>query len=350
MAARVMLLAAAFALLAVAPAPLAAQEPSSEDEGFDVDGLFEGEDGAGTEGVGEADGEADGDAGETDGGPPVLDRLTKREPFDVKASVRFTGGYSPGWTAPLGASGGEYDDLPVVELSSGLDLRLNVSPALSITQKFLFEYPNYDFEVKELALDYTALDAVFLTLGLKRVNWGRSPNFALANLPQRQAQSPLGPDESENTIVARASVPIGIGGIELLAQNKSEYQEDPDSPRADRVGVGAKYNWARERLDLDVGAYYQAGLAGRLFVSGQTTVTDWLELYSEGVMADDRLRADDTVPADAEPRNNPDFGAAVGVVVGLLENSLDLNAEYYYSGEETEREVEGARFPPLSRP
>ena len=259
--------------------------------------------------------------------------------------MRFTGGYSPGWTEPLGTGGGEYDDLPVVELSSGIDLLLTISPALSISQKYRFEYPDYDFEIAELALDYTLRDAAFLTFGLTRVAWGRSPSFPFANLPGREAPAPLGPDEDENTIVARAVIPIGIGGIELLAQNRSAYQADIDAPRADRVGVGAKYNWARERLDLDIGGYYQAGMPGRLFVSGQTTATDWLEVYAEALYADDRLRADDTVPESAEADNNPDFAAAAGVVVGLFENSLDLNAEYFYNGEELTGEVDGGWFP-----
>lgn len=357
-----LILGALFAGLVVAapgfPPAASAQEPSSPEEGLDVDGLFESDEET-DDGAGDTDEGEDGD--DEEGGsspPPVMSRLEERDPVDLEASVRFTGGYSPGWSEPLG-SGGDYEDLPVVELSSSLSLLFSISPALSISQEFSFAYPDYDFEVKELAMDYNLADTAFLTFGLKRINWGRSPNFAFANVPQRQAESPLGPDESENTIVARASVPVDVGGIELLAQNKAEYHEDLDAPSAEHVGFGAKYNWAGEHLDLDLGGYYQSGLAGRLFASGTTTVADWLELYGEGVVADGRLRADDTLPeqdgvADGKVRiapghvisdNNPDFGAALGVVAGLFDNSLDLNAEYYYNGEETEGEVAGARFP-----
>ena len=89
-------------------------------------------------------------------------------------------------------------------------------------------------------------------------------------------------------------IPIGIGGFELLLQDKSEYRENTGSISGERIGVGVRYNYAQERIDIAAGGYYQRGLSGRFFVNGTTTITDWLELYAEGVVADSRLREDDT--------------------------------------------------------
>lgn len=367
-------------LLLGAPAQEAADDPPSSDEPLNVDDLFESEDDrdedespqTGEEpdaGAGDADqGTADSEPGDPEPAGTLLDRVQERDPIDLAARSRMTLGYSPGWTEPLGTEGA-YEGLSLLQLSSSLTLNLTISKVFEVTQAFSFAYPSYDFRVTKLAVDYTVRDAVFLTLGRTRLNWGRSPNFAYTNLLQRQAENPVSAPNPTGDLVARVSVPIGIGGLELIVQNKDAYQEDPGSPSPERFGYGGKFNLARERLDLDVGAFYQRGLSGRAFVSGQTTVFDWLEVYGEALVADSRLRADPTGPyADVEERttesgeplepeeveiapdrviadNNPDYAANLGVVIGLFDNSLDLNAEYYYNGEETGLEVGGARFP-----
>lgn len=302
---------------------------------FNVDDLFNGN------GDPESPDEARDDRPEEP--PSLLESLQRTDPLRVGANIRLVAGYSPGWSQPLGG-GGEYQDLPIIDLRSRFDLLVTVSPALSFSQKITFEYPDYDPELTELALDYTVQDAAFLTLGLRRINWGRSPNFPFTNVLQRRADRPIGSVKSMNTIVGRAAVPVGVGGFEAVLQNKQEYQENIQDPRADRVGAGIKYNYARPRMDIDVGGYYQRGLKGRVFVAGSTTLTDWLELYAEGLMADARLRLDDTtVPTAGD--NNPDFGVGLGVVVGLLNTNLELNGEYFYNGEEAENEVAGYTFP-----
>jgi len=289
----------------------------------------------------------------------VLDRVKEDEPLQIKANVRFIGGYSPGWTKPIGEEG-QYEDIPIVDLSSSLSLVYNVSSDLTINQKFVFTYPDYEFTAKELYMDYSIKNLAYLTIGLKKISWGISPNFPYTNIIQRQADSPLSPVKAQNTLIGRLSIPIGIGGIEILAQNKDEYQENPQSPQADRIGFGAKYNFAGERIDINVGSYYQKGLNGRMFVSGITTVTDWMELYAEAVAVNSRTRNDSTEAQQSEDvkegwveiapdiklyNNNPDYGANIGVVLSFFDNTLDINGEYYYNGEETENTVVGARFP-----
>lgn len=325
------LVPACLVALLLASATAVAQEVPERDEPVDIDDLF---------GDPPPEGEESEQPSTQDSESPVLSRLLESDPVRLEVSGRVVAGYSPGWSAPLG-SPGTYEDLPIVDLSSRIDLAITVSERLRISHSFAFAYPEYELAVKELALDYSVAEAAYVTLGLRRVVWGRSPSFPFANIIQREADEPLGPAESTGTIVARVQLPLGVGGFEFLAQNKARYQPDPDSPDPERIGFGAKYNFAHPAIDLDAGAYYQAGLHGRLFVSGTTTVADWLELYGEAVAADARLRLDDTGDYEA----NPDFGASLGVIVGLWENNVDLNAEYYYNGEETENGVAGASFP-----
>ncbi len=344
--------------------PLPADEPGSADEPLDVDGLFDTE--QETEQEDEADDPSQDEA--QDETVTVLDRLQEQDPVDLGANTRLVFGYSPGWSASLGTEG-SYEDLVLLNLTSAIDLTLRISKVLEVTQAFSFAYPSYEFRVTKLALDYAIQDAVFLKLGRTRLNWGRSPNFAYTNLLHRQAENPLSEPAPDRTLVGRVSVPIGIGGVEAVIQSKAEYHEDPSSPSPDSFGYGMKFNLARERVDLDVGAYYQRGLSGRAFVSGTTTVFDWLELYGEALVADERVRLDPTGPYAGEeepttasgdpiedgeveiapdmviPTNNPDYAAGLGMVIGLFDNNLDLNAEYLYNGEETEAIADGAPFP-----
>ena len=347
--------------------------PESADESVDIDGLFEDESDSeqgDTETSEESQKPEEDEKAEEEKPSSVFEKLEESLPIEVGASFKFIGGYSPGWTEPVGEEG-DFEEIPVLALSASLNLLFTISPALSVSQKFAFSYPNYGFKITELAMDYSLLDVAFLTLGLKRINWGRSRNFPFTNIIHRQADTPLSSPDSQKTLVGRVTVPIGIGGITLLVQNKAAYHEDPYAPQGDRIGFGAKYNFARERIDIDVGGYYQRGLSGRLFISGATTVTDWLELYAEGVLVDSQTREDETGPYAGvdEPTTasgetikdgwveiapdtvikdtNPDFGAAVGVIIGLFDNNLDLNGEYYYNGEETENKVVGSRFPLL---
>ena len=332
---------------------IAAQEISP-----DIDSLFNGD---------ETNGDSTGvEAAEPQ--LPLLERLQENSPLKFGGDFRFTGGYSPGLSLMIG-SGGDYLPAAVLDTNAGINLTLGISPVLEVTNKFRFAYPDYQIKVTELSMEYDFQNFAYLTVGLKRINWGRAFNFGFANILHRQADSPLGEVDSQQTLISRLVIPIGIGGFELLLQDKSEYREDADSISGERIGIGAKYNFARERIDLAVGGYYQRGLSGRVFVTGTTTITDWLELYAEGVAVDSRLRQDDTgfYAGVAEPTtasgdpvkegwveiapdvvvkdNDPDFGACIGVVVGLLDNSLELNGEYYYNGEETENTVSGARFP-----
>ncbi len=347
--------------LTVATAPhVPAQDDPPPVDAESIDDLFGAED----DGSADEEPDAPGSSGESaDGdsadGPAdtrtVLDELLAPEPLAVVADLRVAAGYSGGWSDRFDS----YDQLPVITLASGLDLSLTFSSILELTQSVRVAWPAYELVVDELVVDYTPTDTLFLTAGLTRVVWGRSPTFPHANLPQRRAANPLSPAEATGALVLRARVPVGIGGFELLLQNKAEYQEEPSTPRVERIAAGLAYNLAVESFDLDAGAYYQRGMPGRAFLAAATTVTDWFELYGEATVADDRLRADPTGPeraADGEVEltpgvrvydNNPDYAASAGAVFSLAGGLADLNVEYFYNGEESEGTVVGSRFPLL---
>jgi hypothetical protein len=339
--------------------PVGAQELSSQDLPVDIDSLFNGD---------ETQEESPEDVQEEATQLPLLSRLQESDQLLVGGNFRFIAGYSLGLTEMIGAVG-DYLPLSIVGISSGINLTFAISPVLEISNKFSFTYPDYQLKIAEMAMEYDIWNQAYLTLGLKRINWGRSPNFSFVNIIHRQADTPLGEVDPQKTLIGRLVIPIGVGGVEVLLQNKNEYQENDLSISGERLGIGAKYNFAQERIDIAIGGYYQRGLNGRMFVTGSTTITDWMEVYAEGVFVESTLRQDDTGPyaGEEEPTtlsgdpikdgwveiapgivrydNNPDFGACIGVIVGLFENTLELNGEYYYNGEETENQVSGARFP-----
>jgi hypothetical protein len=345
----------------------AQETSSSEDTSFDVDSLFEGDETTEEETEEEQE-PAEEETEEETSKTPLLERVQEETPSRLGGNFRFIAGYSPGISEMLG-KGGEYSPLAIVEISSLINLLFTVSPVLEVSNKFKFTYPEFEFKITELAMDYDIQDWAYLNLGLKRINWGRSPNFSFANIIHREADNPLGTVDDLPPFIGRVVIPIGVGGFEFLIQNKAEYHENGVTLSGKGLGIGAKYNFARERIDITLGGYYQRGLKGRVFLNGTTTITDWLEMYAEGVYVDARLRGDDTGPyadeeepttASGEPikdgwieiapdivryDNNPDFGASIGFVVGLFENNFEFNGEYYYNGEEAENEIDGARFP-----
>ncbi len=348
---RCVLLVTALAIaLVIVPGPrIAAQEDARGDDPAGVDGLFDAPAESGEDSSDSADGSDDAgdEPGEGDEPTPsgtVLDELLESDPLGVRADVRVAVGYSGGWTADHDGPGG-YDQLPLIGLASGLDLSVTFSSILSLSQSMRVTWPAYELAVDELVIDYTVADVAFVTAGLTNVVWGRSPTYPHTNLPGRRAANPLSAPATTGAMVVRTRIPIGVGGVDLLLQNRAEYQPEPSTPGVEYMGAGVAYNLALESFDLDTGVYYQRGMPGRAFVAAATTLTDWIELYAEGSVSDDRLRADDTGPILNVPANNPDFGASLGGVLSLFGGSADLNLEYFYNGEEGAATVIGSRFP-----
>lgn len=329
---------------------LAAQEDAGGDDPAGVDALFDAPAGSTGESSGSADPGDDGDErDEGDESAPsgtVLDELLEPDPLSVRADMRVAVGYSGGWTAD-GDGLGAYDQLPLIALASGLDLSVTFSSILSLSQSMRVTWPDYELAVTKLVIDYTVADLAFVTAGLTNVVWGRSPTYPHTNLPGRRAANPLSAPATTGAMVVRTRIPIGVGGLEMLLQNRAEYQPAPSTPGVEYLGVGVAYNLALESFDLDTGAYYQRGMPGRAFLAVATTLTDRIELYAEGSVSDERLRVDDTGPVLTVPANNPDFGASVGAVVSLFDGNADLNLEYFYNGEEGAATVSGSRFPLL---
>ncbi|MFW5738435.1 MAG: hypothetical protein ACOCYX_05940, partial [Spirochaetota bacterium] len=111
------LVPACLVALLLASATAVAQEVPERDEPVDIDDLF---------GDPPPEGEESEQPSTQDSESPVLSRLLESDPVRLEVSGRVVAGYSPGWSAPLG-SPGTYEDLPIVDLSSRIDLAITVS-------------------------------------------------------------------------------------------------------------------------------------------------------------------------------------------------------------------------------
>ncbi|NCN05942.1 MAG: hypothetical protein GW949_09955 [Spirochaetales bacterium] len=306
------------------------QTPPSQDDPLDLDSLFDGEEVV----------QEDPPSTPSLPQPTVLDRVQQRDPVELTSTFGLVFGYSPGWKDSLSAS--EYDGLSILTLGSYLGLRLAISPVLTVWTGVSFSYPGYVLDVTQLYADYTFSNGFLLSLGRRTLQWGRSPNFGFGNLLQRQADNPLSPVSTKSLLVSRLSIPIGVGGLDLVIQNKDEYHSNPQSPDPLRLGYGLQYVLAIEKLELDLRVFYQAGMAARLAGSGAIGLNEWLDLYGEGLIAASTLRLDATEIIDpTRPYDPLDFSLAFGSIFTLFDATLTINPEWYYNGEESETIVPG---------
>ena len=337
------LLVFAAALLVLSSAAWS-QVPDDPAEYIDVDSLFEAPDDDAQNGSGSADGPSG----------TVLDDVLEREPFELGANIRLALGYSPGLTELPWLSEPRFHGVPVLDLGIKLSARYTFSRALTVRQRLEVSYPDYQLDVTELAVDYSFKDQLFLSAGLQRLSWGRSPNYPFADLTNRRADKSTGVDESSGKIMLRATLPLGIGGLQAVAISKDDYVADPAMPTAEELGYGLLADIAADRIDLDLGVYYQRDLNTRAFAAANTTLSQSVEVYVEGLVAVDWQNIYATTVEQpvvelrpgATKRDNPiDLSAAVGVVITLFSSTTDLNLEYFFNGEESENTVADARWP-----
>jgi len=320
------------------------QVPDDPAEYIDVDSLFEAPDDEAQNGSGGAD----------DTGGTVLDDVLEREPFELGANIRLALGYSPGLKELPWLSEPRFHGVPVLDLEMTLSARYTFSRVFAVRQRLEVSYPDYQFDVTELAVDYSFKDRLFLSAGLQRLSWGRSPNYPFADLTNRSADDPIGESGTSGKLMLRATLPLGIGGLQTVAISTDDYLSDPAMPSAEELGYGLLADFAAERLDVELGVYYQRDLNTRAFAAVNTTLSQSVETYVEGLVAVDwqniyTATAEQPV-VELRPgvtkRDNPvDLSAAIGVIVSLFSNAVDLNLEYFFNGEESENTVADARWP-----
>jgi hypothetical protein len=253
----------------------------------------------------------------------ILSSMIRRRGFTLDASYYFYGGVSPGWSeAPWHWNDGdeEYSTVLGAGISAALGLDFQISEYLRVKNLFTFVFPGMAFTVKEVFLDYNLKDRVFFRGGKFIQNWGISPHYPYSNLLARLPSSNSGGSPGDPYIV-KIDVPIGIGGVELLALTRPGFMTNPALPSFDEIGFGGKYNLAYRQVDVDVGVFYHEKMPLRNFVSVKSTVMD-TEIYAEAL-----------VSVRHKPWGTLQGSGSVGFMRDFFSGKLTLGGEYFYNGE-----------------
>lgn len=284
---------------------------------------------------------ADAEDDTAQGEPDVLsDIFTKG--ITAGADFRLLAGYSPGLKFPgedpeePALAGVTYSDLALLDMSASISLDVRFAPELRVFGKFSAVLPQFRAEISELFCDFSIVNAVFLRIGRQTLSWNISPNYPFADV---LARMPTGTnDEAADSIACKITVPIGVGGIDLLAFSRTSLWAAPDQPTMDEIGAGLRFNLALQNFDFSVGGYYHKDLLLRFFYTLKTTLFDTVEAYTEGVAATNLLAVSDPAVSSWY------FSANAGVYFDLFAEALRVNAEYFFCGEQSELEVKGAMF------
>ncbi|MDR1148002.1 MAG: hypothetical protein LBK66_05160 [Spirochaetaceae bacterium] len=244
--------------------------------------------------------------------------------FGIDTSYQIIGGYMPGWNeAPWyfenpEASVAKLENLIGAKMSATIGLDIQPSRYLLIRQSFSFAIPSPPLSIKEFFFDYNFMDKFFLKAGKFDAVWGVSPNFPFANLI---ARIPLDVENPGDPYLAKLSIPVNIGGFELIMLTRPGYI-DLQNPHLENFGEGFKYNLALQKLDMDIGFFYFERIPFRCFISLKTTLFKNIEFYTEAM--------GNVVSATWE-----DFGisGSMGFVTDFFDKKIKLNAEIYYNGE-----------------
>lgn len=208
----------------------------------------------------------------------------------------------PGYSAGVGLSG-----------SMGLDLQL--SQDLRLKTALSVSYPQFSLAnaISEFYMDYNLGSTAFFRAGLFGANWGQALNFPAGNLIARVSE-----DWSGNPYMFRATVPIGVGGLEAVALLRG----GSTAPRLRELGWGLKYNFALQNADIDLGAFYHDKMPLRAYSSLKTTLFGSYETYFEVMGA-----------IDQHYWKSFSFTVDAGVSNTYFDDRLALNAEVFYNGE-----------------
>ena len=250
--------------------------------------------------------------------------LIRRRGIIFDASYEFWGGFAPGWSeAPWFTSyDRDFSWAPAVRMRADFGIDAQISEVFRVRTSVYFTVPDFSFTLGEFFFDYNLHDRVFFRAGKFGLSWGISPNFSFTDLPARvPGEGPFG-----DAFIARADVPVGIGGLQLLALTRADLMRG-NTPRPQDIGWGGKYNLAFRWADFDMGVFFQQGMASRGFLSVNTTIGN-TEVYKEGMLAIDH---------DGE---NGFFNGAlsgafnVGFARDFFSNRLTVNGELFYNAED----------------
>jgi len=276
----------------------------------------------------------------------------KKSGFEFTASYFFKGAVNPGWEVlPWKLKGGEKFSWALgAEAGASLDINAQISERFRVKSVFNFEIPgqiiSYNvsssdktmqlysiFTLGDFFFDYNFFDRVFLRAGKFEQSWGISPNFAYTNLLARLAMQMQSEDQelpdydpeavstNGTSYIMKFDVPIGIGGLQLLALTRADLAAGV-FPYANFIGFGGKFNVAFKWADFNLGAFYQKYMAARAYLSVKTNIFK-TDIYSEGLIS-----------VNTHTDNSIGFAFNFGFNRSFFNNKLDINGEYFYYGEE----------------
>jgi hypothetical protein len=279
---------------------------AQEEENWDMDSIFDN-----TE---EETGEED-----IEDGPDVIDSL--RDKVIVEASYSFLGGFAPGWSeAPWYDEDSTYSSELGAKMEALLSLDIKLTDSLRVYNSFYFSVPDSTvFSLKEFYFDYNMQRKFFVLAGLYETAWGISPNYPYTNLP---ARLPANANTSSDSYLAKVDIPIGIGGLQLLALTRYDYMTNVSSPSLEEFAYGIKYNLAWQKADIDMGAFFYKDMPLRFFVSLKTTLGN-TEVYAEA-LAETPYKTWDEVQVSG----------SVGFLQDYFRGKFSLNGELFYNGED----------------
>ncbi|GHV86413.1 hypothetical protein AGMMS50230_20210 [Spirochaetia bacterium] len=248
---------------------------------------------------------------------------TMRDRVIIEASYNFLGGFSPGWTeTPWYEGDRDYVYVLGAKLEALLSMDFQLTQYFRVWNAFSFSVPDSKiFALKEFYFDYNFGWIAFLRAGLCEVAWGISPNYPFTNLPARIPDSITDTNNVGDSYLAKLDIPIGIGGLQLLAMTRYGYMENTGSPEFEEFAYGIKYNLAFELVDIDAGTFYYHKTPLRFFISLKTTLGN-TELYTEGLAAVSYETWDDLT-----------LSGNIGFVQDLFNGKLSINGEAFYNGE-----------------
>jgi len=244
----------------------------------------------------------------------------KRRGYIFGVTYGFITGLSPGWYEVPWDSDWHKEDYYLdraIKLQGSFSVDAQFTETFRAISTISYEVPGFNFTLKDFFFDYNFSDTVFFRGGKYNLSWGISPNYHLTDILARVPKTGF----SGDSYIFRADMPIGIGGIQVLALTRADLMHGV-KPEIEDFGFGGKYNLALRWADLDTGIYYKNNMPLRGFLSIKTTI-DKTELYNEymGVV-------------DFDKSNKFSGALNFGFARDFFSDKLSLAGEIFYNAED----------------
>jgi len=249
----------------------------------------------------------------------TVKNLIKQRGYTFGVSYAFITGISPGWWVVPWDSGWNKEDYYLdrgIKLQGSFSLDAQFSETFRAISTISYEIPNFGFALGDFFFDYNFYDKVFFRGGKYGLSWGISPNYGFTNLLSRVPKEGY----SGESYILKADMPIGIGGVQVLALTRADLMHGY-KPKMEDFGFGGKYNLALRWADFDIGLYHKNNMPLRSFLSIKTTVGK-TELYNEWL-----------VVMDFQNSSELSGAANFGFARDFFDNKLRMAGELFFNAE-----------------